>query len=125
MDRHRRFQWRDSDHPGFDLGVVRQTVANPNDEHPAPPVSGRVAWPTYVSLTLALVAVAAALRDPEILGANGTFLDRLFGALLAVGAIGNALNGFRWRGARPLRVIASPAFAWPAVVTGAAYGILS
>ena len=82
-------------------------------------------WPTYVSFTLALVAVAAALRDPDILGSNGTLLDRLFGALLVVGAIGNALIGFHWRGSRPLRVIANPTFAWPAVVTGAIYGILS
>ncbi len=82
-------------------------------------------WPTYVSFALALVAVAAALRDPDILGTNGTLLDRLFGALFAVGAIGSALNGFRWRGSRPLRLIANPAFAWPAVVSGATYGILS
>ncbi|MCH8110427.1 MAG: hypothetical protein IH905_00490 [Proteobacteria bacterium] len=82
-------------------------------------------WPTYVSITLALVAVAAALRDPGILGSNGTILDRLFGGLLVVGAIGNALIGFHWRGSRPLRVIANPAFAWPAVVAGATYGILS
>lgn len=82
-------------------------------------------WPTYVSFTLALMAVAAALRDPDILGSNGTILDRLFGALLVVGAIGNALIGFHWRGRGPLRVIANPTFAWPAVVAGAAYGILS
>lgn len=106
-------------------GITRRTVANPNDEHPALPGAGRVGWPTYVSITLALVAVAAALRDPGILGSNGTILDRLFGGLLVVGAIGNALNGFRWRGSRPLRVIANPAFAWPAVVTGVAYGMLS
>ena len=100
-------------------------MANPDDEHPALPGAGRVGWPTYVSITLTLVAVAAALRTPDILGADGTLLDRLFGALLAVGAIGSALNGFRWRGSRPLRLIANPAFAWPAVVTGATYGILS
>lgn len=82
-------------------------------------------WPTYVSFTLALVAVAAALRDPDILGSNGTILDRLFGALLVVGAIGSALNGFRWRGGRPLRLIANPTFAWSAVVAGVAFGILS
>ncbi len=105
-------------------GVVRQTVANPHDEHPVLPGAGRVDWPTYVSFTLAVVAVAAALRDPDILGNNGTLLDRLFGALLAVGAIGNALNGFRWRGTRLLRLIANPTFAWPAVVAGVTYGII-
>ncbi len=82
-------------------------------------------WPTYVSFTLALVAVAAALLDPDIFGNSGTILDRLFGALLAVGAIGSTLNGFRWRGSRPLRLIANPTFAWPAVVAGLTYGILS
>ncbi|MCH8181569.1 MAG: hypothetical protein IID55_00155 [Proteobacteria bacterium] len=100
-------------------------MANPNDELPALPGTGRAGWPTYVSIALALVAVAAALRDPDILGSKGTILDRLFGALLVVGAIGNALIGFHWRVSRPLRLIANPAFAWPAVVAGVAYGILA
>ncbi len=81
-------------------------------------------WTAYVSFTLVVVAVAAALRDPDIFGNNGTLLDRLFGALLAVGAIGNALNGFRWHGNRLLRLIANPAFAWPAIVAGVSYGML-
>ncbi len=106
-------------------GVMRYRVANPDNGRPALPGAGRVGWPTYVSFTLALVAVAAALRDPDILGSNGTLLNRLFGALLVMGAIGNALNGFHWRGSRPLRAIANPAFAWPAVAAGATYGVLA
>lgn len=100
-------------------------VANPNDEHPALPRAAMVGWTTYVSMALALAAVAMALRDPDILGSNGTVLDRLSGALFALGTIGNALNGFRWRGGGPFRVIVNPAFAWTAVAAGAAYGILS
>lgn len=100
-------------------------MANPNDERPALTGAGRAGWPTYVSIVLALVAIAAALRDPEILGSNGTLLDRLLGALLAVGAVGNALNGLRWRSTRLLRLISNPVFAWPAVAAGATYGILS
>ena len=100
-------------------------MANPNNEHSARPGPGRIGWTAYVSFALIAVTVAVALRDPDVLGSNGTLLERLFGVLLAVGVIGNALNGFRWRGNRLLRVIANPAFAWLAIVAGLTYGILS
>ncbi len=105
--------------------IVRQTVTNWQDEDSAISGGGRAAWTAHVSFAFIVVAVALTLRDPDILGSGGTLLERLFGALLAVGVIGNALNGFRWRGNRLLQVIASPAFAWPAIVAGVSYGMLS
>lgn len=99
-------------------------MANP-DAPPPPPVAEGVGRSAYVSFALVLVTVAAAVRDPGILGSHGTILDRLFGAVLALGAVGSALNGFRWRGNGLLRLIANPAFAWPAVVVGIIYGIVS
>lgn len=99
-------------------------MSNRQDEDSAILGGGRAAWTAHVSIAFIVVAAALALRDPDILGSDGTVLERLFGALLAVGVIGNALNGFRWRGSRLLRVIASPAFAWPAVVAGVSYGML-
>ncbi len=100
-------------------------MTNPHDEHPAAPLPEGIGRSAYVSFALVLVTVAAAVRDPGFLGSNGTILDRLFGAVLALGAVGSALNGFRWRGNGLLRVIANPAFAWPAVVVGIIYGIVS
>jgi hypothetical protein len=100
-------------------------MANPLDGGSAQPAAEGAGRGAYVSFALVLVTVAAAVRDPGILGSNGTILDRLFGALLAVGAVGSALNGFRWRGNGLLRVIGNPSFAWPAIVVGIAYGIVS
>ncbi len=100
-------------------------MTNPQDEDSAIPGGGRAAWTAHASFAFIVVAAALALRDPDILGSDGTLLERLFGALLAVGVIGNALNGFCWRGNRLLRVIANPAFAWPAIVAGVSYGMLS
>ena len=82
-------------------------------------------WAPYVSFALVALAAAAALRNGDIFGGDGPIIDRFFGTLMMVGVIGCALNGFRWRGNRLLRGIANPAFAWPAVIAGAGYGILS
>ncbi len=98
---------------------------NQADKHPESAENRAFRWTAYVSFALVALTAAAAVRDPSILGSNGSLPDRLFGALLAVGAIGSALHVFRWRGSPLLRGIAHPGFAWSAVAIGAAYGILS
>ena len=98
---------------------------NQSDEGPESPENRAFRWTAYVSFALVALTAAAAVRDASILGSSGGLLDRLFGALLAVGAIGSALHVFLWRGSPLLRVIAHPGFAWPAVAVGAGYGILS
>lgn len=103
----------------------RRKVVNQTDKHPEGPENRAFRWTAYVSFALVALTAVSAVRDASILGSNGNLLDRLFGAFLAVGAIGSALHVLRWRGSPLLRVIAHPGFAWPAVAIGAAYGILS
>ncbi len=99
-------------------------MANQEGEDRRPPRGNKGArWTTYISFTLVGLAAAAALRDG--IGGDGPLIDRSFGTLMMVGVIGCALNGFHWRGNRLLRAVANPAFAWPAVIAGAGYGILS
>ena len=109
----------------FPKNVQGRNVVNQSDEGPEGSENRAINWTAYVSFALVALTAAAAVRDASVLGSNGNLLDRLFGALLALGAIGSALHVFRWRGSPLLRLIAHPGFAWPAAAVGAAYGILS
>jgi len=83
-------------------------------------------WPRLVSLALAVAVIVYAIAHPAGLGSHGSTADRLFGALLMVGAIGAALDGLNWQSERRhMRLLADRRFAWPAILAGAAWGLIA
>lgn len=83
-------------------------------------------WPRLVSLALALAVLVYAIAYPASLGSNGSTADRAFGALLTVGAIGAALDGLNWQSERRhIRLLADRRFTWPAILAGAAWGLIA
>lgn len=82
-------------------------------------------WPRLVSLGLVGAVLVYTFVYPAGLGSHGTLLDRLFGALLIVGAIGATLDGLRWDSPRRhIRLLTDRRFAWPAILLGAAWGLI-
>lgn len=83
-------------------------------------------WPRTVSLALAIAVIAYAIVHPAGLGSHGSTADRLFGALLMVGAIGAALDGLNWQSERRhIRLLTDRRFTWPAILAGAAWGLIA
>lgn len=88
------------------------------------PATATTRWPRHVSLALVFGVIALAFAYPDGLGSDGTLLDRMFGALLAIGAVGAALDGLHWQSPRRhIRLLADRRFTWPAILLGAAWGL--
>jgi hypothetical protein len=83
-------------------------------------------WPRTISLVLAIAVIVYAVMYPAGLGSHGSTVDRLFGALLMVGAIGAALDGLNWQSERRhIRLLTDRRFTWPAILAGAAWGLIA
>jgi hypothetical protein len=94
-------------------------MSPPADANPCQAPAG--GWLAGVSLSVAAVALLVAALAPEALSEEAGMRQRAGLAVLLLGAAGAAAHGLRWRpNAAPLRFLASPCFAWPACVIGAA-----